>query len=261
MKKALGAQIRLALTACLGAIAACSADAVPAANGVEDAGAEGDEPVEDDTASTGTNGHGGADGGMATGGTAGSGGAGAGGSAGAAGTAEMDAKGDAVRADDAHDGGEDGTKIIESTGVWFVFPEPYGDGGAANPIAPSIMGFADAFELSGVRMKLTLKVKGLPANRVFESRLHKLQCESDDAGGDYQNRPYPRDGSATDPAFSNSTNEAWLGFTTDADGTASAETIVNWLPRPDQANAVIIHDVMTDSGAPGAPLACTNLPF
>jgi superoxide dismutase, Cu-Zn family len=269
MKKALGAQIRLALLACVGAVAACTADGEPGVSEAE-AGTDANGPVEGGTTSTvatggGTDGQGGGAGGMAAGGTAGGGGAVAGtaGSGGTAGGGEPDARIDAGRADgaDGDAGGEDGTKIIESTGVWFVFREPYGDGGVANPIPPTIMGLADAFELSGNRMKIKLKVTGLPANRVFESRLHKLMCEMDDAGGDYQNRPFPRDGSATDPAFSNSTNEAWLDLTTDADGTGSAETIVNWIPRPDQANAIIIHDVASDSGAPGASLACTNLPF
>ena len=269
MKKALGAQIRLALLACVGVVAACSVDGTPGVSETE-SGADAEPTVDGGTAGAatsggGTIGQGGSAGGTAAGGTAGVGGAAAGaaGIGGTDGGGETDARIDAGRADgaDGDAGGEDGTKIIESTGVWVVFPEPYGDGGVANPIAPTIMGFADAFELSGTRMKIRLKVTGLPANRVFESRLHKLTCEIDDAGGAYQNKPYPRDGSATDPTFSNSTNEAWIDLTTDANGTASAETIVNWIPRPDQANAIIIHDVATDSGAPGAPLACTNLPF
>jgi hypothetical protein len=32
------------------------------------------------------------------------------------------------------------------------------------------------------------------------------------------------------------------------------------MPRPDQANAIIIHDLAPDANV-GAPLACTNLPF
>ncbi len=252
MKKALGAKIRLAFLACVGTVAACTADGAPGVSEVA-ADAEADGPVEGRTASMvtsggGTNGQGGGSGGIAAGGE---------------------------QRDDAHssiakksnvarvsvDGAVVPDEIIESTGVWFVFQEPYGDGGVANPIPPTIMGIADAFELPGTRMKIKLKVTGLPANRVFESRLHKLMCEIEDGGGDFQNRPYPRDGSATDPTFSNRTNEAWLDLTTDADGTASAETIVNWIPHPDRAISIVIHDVATDSGAPGASLACTNLPF
>src|SRR5258705_281460 len=82
------------------------------------------------------------------------------------------------------------------------------DGAATNPIPSTIMGRAEAFELSGGRMRISLTVTGLPPNHLFESRLHKLMCDTDGAGADYQNHPYPRDGSATDPAFSNSTNEA-----------------------------------------------------
>jgi Cu-Zn family superoxide dismutase len=87
-------------------------------------------------------------------------------------------------------------------------------------------------------------------------------CDNNKAGGHYQHNPFPDGGSATDPTHANSTNEAWLDFTTNASGAGSAEATVNWRPRAGEANAVIIHDMRTgDGGVAGAKLACTNVPF
>jgi len=131
-----------------------------------------------------------------------------------------------------------------------------------NPIASTMMGTAEGFAVAGGKMRLVLSVTGLPANRAFGSHLHKLKCDDNKAGGHYQNVPFPDGGSASDPAFANPANEAWLDFTTDAAGAGHAETTVDWVPRAGQANAVIIHDMKTaDGGVAGAKLACTNIPF
>jgi Cu-Zn family superoxide dismutase len=264
MKKRSAALGPLVGVALVWATATCAADAVPSANDADGAsGSSGAAATGSATAGTGGAGGNATDDGAtadspATGGTAGSTSDGPGEADGATDAANSIGTSDAGA--ETPDGEDRGVKIISSTGVWFVFSEPYGDGGATNPIASTIMGRAEAFELSGGRMRISLTVTGLPPNRVFESRLHKLMCDTDSAGADYQNHPYPRDGSATDPAFSNSTNEAWIDFTTDANGAAYSETTVNWMPRPDQANAIIIHDLAPDANV-GAPLACTNLPF
>src|SRR5881394_1249787 len=112
-------------------------------------------------------------GGAATGGSGGASTAGAGGSSSGAG-GETDGGGGGA-ADDGGDaavgdGGE--TKITESTGMWVVYPDPYGDGGAANPIMATIMGSAQAFAVANGKMHLTLSVTGLPATRAFGSHLH-----------------------------------------------------------------------------------------
>jgi Cu-Zn family superoxide dismutase len=152
--------------------------------------------------------------------------------------------------------------MTNSSGQWVVYPDPYGDGGATNPISATIMGTAEAFALPGGGMRLTLSVTGLPPNRPFGSHLHRLACDNNKAGGHYQNSPFPDGGSATDPTHANSTNEAWLDFTTNTSGAGSAEATVNWRPRAGEANAVIIHDMRTaDGGVAGAKLACTNIPF
>jgi len=57
MKKALGAKIRLAFLACVGTVAACTADGAPGVNEVA-ADAEADRPVEGRTASMVTSGGG-----------------------------------------------------------------------------------------------------------------------------------------------------------------------------------------------------------
>jgi Cu-Zn family superoxide dismutase len=161
---------------------------------------------------------------------------------------------------EAGDSGE--TTITSSIPPWVVYPDPYGDGGVANPITATIMGSADAFAEPGGAMRLKLQVTGLPPNRKFGSHLHKLACDNNKAGGPYQNNPFPDGGSANDPQYANSANEAWLDFTTDANGAGSAQTTVNWQPRAGEAKAIMIHDMATtDGGVAGAKLACLNIPF
>jgi Cu-Zn family superoxide dismutase len=160
------------------------------------------------------------------------------------------------------DGGGDaelmGNRLATSTGAWVVFADPYGDG-MPNP-AMGITGSAEAWELGGGRTRIRLQVANLPPNRAFGSHLHKLSCEDMKAGGHYQHMPFPPDGSATDPAFANPANEAWLDFTTDATGAARSETTVSWKPRAGEAKSIIVHHMATgDGGVAGAKLAC--LPF
>lgn len=195
------------------------------------AGCGEDDPNTDPTGSGGTSGAGGSAG---SGGSSGGGGSGGG------------------------DAGE--TKITSSTGAWTVYRDPYADGGA-NPIPETIMGSADAFAIAtGMRVKLT--VSGLPANRPFGAHIHKLACTADSKGGThYQNNPAP-DGGATDPAFANAMNEVWLDFTTDAMGNGSKTTEVSFVPRAGEAQAIVIHDMLTMSGGLAGPkLACISIPF
>ena len=208
----------------------------------------------------GTSGSGGKAG---TGGSAASGGGGSGGKGGTAGSGgSAGTDGGGTAGTDGGDASDAGTMITKSTGQWVVYVDPYGDGGGANPISSTIMGTAEAFALPSGGMRLVLSVTGLPPNRGFGSHLHKLACENNKAGGHYQNNPFPDGGSANDPTYANSTNEAWLDFTTNASGAGSAETTVAWRPRAGEANAIVIHDMMTmDGGIAGAKLACTNMPF
>src|SRR5437879_10267672 len=94
-------------------------------------------------------------GGAAGSGTAGTGGDGPGGSGGtvgtagtggAAGSADANGTGGGDASDAAVEGG--GLKLASSMGPWVVFDEPYGDGGAANPIMATIKGSAEAFPVT-----------------------------------------------------------------------------------------------------------------
>jgi Cu-Zn family superoxide dismutase len=142
-----------------------------------------------------------------------------------------------------------------------IYRDPYGDGGSTNPIATTMKASAEAFS-SGSQMRVKLTVSGLPASRPFGSHLHKLACTDTKAGGHYQNMPFPADGSATDPMYANDMNEVWLDFVTDANGAATVEAIVNFIPRAGEAKAIMIHDMKTMSGGvAGAKLACISMPF
>jgi Cu-Zn family superoxide dismutase len=163
--------------------------------------------------------------------------------------------GDASAAGDAP-----GPKLASSTGAWVVFPDPLG-AGVANP-AMNIMGSADAFEISGTKTLVVLKVTGMPASTTFGSHLHKLGCADSMAGGHYQHNPPADGGSANDPTVANAMNEVWLDFTTDASGAATVMAMVDWKPRPGEAKAIVVHAMKTgDGGLAGAKLACLNMPF
>ena len=161
---------------------------------------------------------------------------------------------------DAGSGDANEMKITSSTGDWNVYANPYGDGGASNPISAMIKGSAEAFA-TGTGMRVKLSVTGLPASRPFGSHIHKLACDDNKAGGHYQNNAAP-DGGAADPMYANNKNEVWLDFVTDATGAGSAEAKVDFIPRTGEAKSVMIHDMMTMTGGlAGAKLACINMPF
>ena len=157
-------------------------------------------------------------------------------------------------------GGETSPSVLsQSVGGWTVFADPFTNG-SANPAA-AIAGSARATALDNGGMHLELDVSGLPPSRTFGAHLHKLTCEDMmKAGPHYQHTPSP--GAANDPAYANALNEAWLDFTTDAQGAAVGKTDVAWVPRAGEAKAIIVHANPTaPGGAAGARLACLSLPF
>jgi superoxide dismutase, Cu-Zn family len=160
--------------------------------------------------------------------------------------------------------GESGGKMLAtSSGPWTVFPDPYApmSPGMPNPITSSIGGTATGFDMGG-KLKITLAMTGLPPNREFGAHLHKKACTDEKAGGHYQNNMWPDGSSPTDPMYANNDNEVWLDFTTDATGKGGNTRMVEWLPRPGQAKAIIIHHMKTGTGgAAGARLACMPLEF
>lgn len=97
---------------------------------------------------------------------------------------------------------------------------------------------------------IDVDLSGLEPNADYSGHLHDLACGED--GPHYRDEP---DG-ATEPP-----NELWLsdtqdptaGFTTDADGSASATGMADWAARS-SAQSVMIH-----VGSTGLPIGCANL--
>jgi hypothetical protein len=141
----------------------------------------------------------------------------------------------------------------------MVYDDPYAPdmAGTPNPVSKSASAFAEAFDVDG-KLRIELTVEGFPAGRAFGSHLHKLPCDDPmKAGGHYQHMPLPAGGTAMDPAYANATNEAWLDFTTDAMGHAESVVTMSWIPRPGEAKAIIIHNMVTGAGGVAGPkLAC-----
>jgi superoxide dismutase, Cu-Zn family len=134
--------------------------------------------------------------------------------------------------------------------------------GMPHPISGTATATATGWDAGG-KLRVKLTVAGLAPNRDFGSHLHKAECSSmDKAGGHYQHEPAPPM-MATNPTYANVTNEMWLDFRTDANGAATQDLTVNWLPRPGEAKAIIIHDMKSQTapagGVAGPKLGC--LPF
>jgi superoxide dismutase, Cu-Zn family len=125
------------------------------------------------------------------------------------------------------------------------------------------MGSAAAFELPGDKTRVTLTVSGLAPNTTYGAHLHKLACADMMAGGHYQHAPAARsDASATDPLFANPANEVWLDFTTDDTGKGMSERTVNFMVRPGEAKAIVVHAMITGAGGvAGLKLACLPMAF
>ncbi|RJQ76260.1 superoxide dismutase [Pseudonocardiaceae bacterium YIM PH 21723] len=114
---------------------------------------------------------------------------------------------------------------------------------------------------------VVLTVQGLLPNRHYGAHVHTKSCGAgaNDSGPHYQNVADPKQPS-TDPAYANSTNEVWLDFMTNENGDAYIESTVGWVPRPDGANAVVLHDHHTSSdpgnaGVAGPRLGCVSTDF
>ncbi len=155
--------------------------------------------------------------------------------------------------------------LAMGTGPLVVYPTPYAANNPAratepNPIPNNATAAATAWNVGG-KLKLALAVAGMPPNRGFGSHLHRLACDDMKAGGHYQNNPYPTGTMlAQDPMYANPDNEAWLDFTTGADGKATIEITSKWLPRATEAKSIIIHDMKTlEGGKAGDKLACLPL--
>jgi superoxide dismutase, Cu-Zn family len=163
----------------------------------------------------------------------------------------------ACGSDDDDSGGK---VLMNAMGPWVEFAQT---GGAANPAA-GIKGSAKAIETGSMQMRVELEVTNVTPSRMFGAHLHKLACEDTMGGTHYQHMPFTT--MATDPAFANATNEAWLDFTTDATGKGSAKTTVAWVPTAGTAKSIVVHNMATATGAgvagtAGPKLACLPVTF
>jgi len=104
---------------------------------------------------------------------------------------------------------------------------------------------------------LRLMVRGLPANRSFGAHVHVAPCGVDPlaSGGHYQH--------GTDTTVPLASREVWLDFTTDEHGKGVGTTHIPWLIASGTAGSVVIHanPTNTTTGAAGARLVCTTVPF
>lgn len=116
---------------------------------------------------------------------------------------------------------------------------------------------------SGVRTEL--KVTGLLPNRAYGAHAHVKPCgeKGDAAGPHFQDKVDPVTPSV-DPAYANAKNEIWLDFTTDATGSATATSTVDWKLTDRKPASVVIHEKATQThaghaGTAGARLGCVTL--
>lgn len=105
--------------------------------------------------------------------------------------------------------------------------------------------------------EVRLKVSGMPPGRTFGAHVHVAPCGSDPlaSGGHYQH--------GTDATTPLASREVWLDFTTDEHGKGVGGAHVPWLIGAGTAGSVVIHANATNptSGAAGARLVCTDVPF
>jgi Cu/Zn superoxide dismutase len=108
---------------------------------------------------------------------------------------------------------------------------------------------------------VTLHVTGFSAGYVgrhLGAHVHVGACGADPlASGPHYASP------DADPDASLEQREIWLDFTVNAAGVAHARASRPWHIGEGDANAVVIHAMHTDpvTGAAGARLACTTVPF
>jgi Cu-Zn family superoxide dismutase len=142
-------------------------------------------------------------------------------------------------------------------------------GGAAvayNPeLLPSGSSARAALTASDSGVRTELKVTGLVPNRAYGAHAHVKPCgeKGDAAGPHFQDKADPVTPSV-DPAYANAKNEIWLDFTTDATGSATATSAVDWKFTDRKPASVVIHEKATHTdpghaGTAGARLGCLTL--
>ncbi|WP_326824831.1 hypothetical protein [Streptosporangium sp. NBC_01756] len=112
-------------------------------------------------------------------------------------------------------------------------------------------------ESGAVLANSTVTVGGLLPNRTYGAHLHVDPCglKPDDSGPHYQHVH----------SHASATNEVWLDFTTDDQGTATATAKQDWAFAPGRVpHSLVIHAQPTvktgaDAGTAGPRVACVSL--
>lgn len=118
---------------------------------------------------------------------------------------------------------------------------------------------------NGTQVELT--ATGLQPDREYGAHAHVEPCgeTGDAAGPHFQYKPDPVTPSV-DPAYANPTNEIWLDFKTDAQGSGRAIAQVPFTFGDRVPGSVVIHEKVTasspgEAGEAGDRLACLTVPF
>jgi superoxide dismutase, Cu-Zn family len=145
----------------------------------------------------------------------------------------------------------DSAEVVRATGPTFVHDASVAD------ITTRVQAVSTA---SGSTI-VTLHVTGFSAGYVGDTlgaHVHVNPCgpAAADSGPHYAN---PN----ADPNAPLEQREIWLDFTVDSEGVGHAQASRPWHIDAGDANAVVIHALPTDpvTGAAGARLACTTVPF
>ena len=106
-----------------------------------------------------------------------------------------------------------------------------------------ISGFATMVRTPSNKTIVDIKAFGLMPDTTYPSHVHNKACDDANGGGHYQNE-------VGGPV--NSTNEIWVTFTTNSQGTGEGFAKNDFYSRP-EAQSIVIHD--TDL----ARIACVDL--
>ena len=142
-------------------------------------------------------------------------------------------------------------QVVRADGPTFVY-----DAALAN-IATRVQ----AVSLPNGKTIVTLDVSGMPAQYIgttFGAHVHVNACGAAPlAAGAHYASP------TANPSVPLEQREVWLDFTVDETGTAHAKATRSFHIAAGAANSVVIHALPTNSGtgAAGARLACTTVPF
>lgn len=124
-------------------------------------------------------------------------------------------------------------------------------------------------ETSSIRdgTQVELTASGMQPGREYGAHAHVRPCgeTGDAAGPHFQHEPAPEN-RPNDPAYANPTNEIWLDFKADAQGSGSAIAQVPFTFGDRAPGSVVIHEKVTasspgEAGEAGGRLACLTVPF